>query len=193
MASTVRTKAHPTIHEFELIRAIHRRHGRHTPSVIQGIGDDAAIITSRAGQWTVLTTDLLTEAHRHQPPCSPAVPRDDGRLPPAPRRTHRRGYVGFERRMVSQCGTDRDGPFPPGPVSERCTNRGSSLCDRHNRRRIGRPKTLERSTAPYETLPVDHRTLDQAPAISHRTAPASNRARRGRPMAQYPSIRDLRD
>ena len=61
MASTVRTKAHPTIHEFELIRAIHRRHGRHTPSVIQGIGDDAAIITSRAGQWTVLTTDLLTE------------------------------------------------------------------------------------------------------------------------------------
>jgi len=61
MASTVRTKAHPTIHEFDLIRALHRRHGRHTPSVIQGIGDDAAIITSRAGQWTVLTTDLLTE------------------------------------------------------------------------------------------------------------------------------------
>lgn len=61
MAPTVRTKAHPTIHEFELIRAIHRRHGRPTPSVIQGIGDDAAIITSRTGQWTVLTTDLLTE------------------------------------------------------------------------------------------------------------------------------------
>ena len=32
-----------------------------SPSVIQGIGDDAAVITSRAGQWTVLTTDLLTE------------------------------------------------------------------------------------------------------------------------------------
>jgi len=61
MASTVRTNAHPTIHEFDLIRALHRRHGRHTPSVIQGIGDDAAIIMSRAGQWTVLTTDLLTE------------------------------------------------------------------------------------------------------------------------------------
>jgi len=29
--------------------------------VIQGIGDDAAVITSRAGQWIVLTTDLLTE------------------------------------------------------------------------------------------------------------------------------------
>ena len=61
MASTVRTKVRPTIHEFNLIRALHRRHGRRTPSVIQGIGDDAAIITSRAGQWTVLTTDLLTE------------------------------------------------------------------------------------------------------------------------------------
>ena len=61
MAATVRTKVRPTIHEFNLIRALHRRHGRHTPSVIQGIGDDAAVITERAGQWTVLTTDLLTE------------------------------------------------------------------------------------------------------------------------------------
>jgi thiamine-monophosphate kinase len=61
MASTVRTKARPTIHEFDLIRALRRRHGHHNPSVIQGIGDDAAVITSRAGQWTVLTTDLLTE------------------------------------------------------------------------------------------------------------------------------------
>ena len=62
MASTVRRKARPTIHEFDLIRALHRRHGRRRKaSVIQGIGDDAAVITSRAGQWTVLTTDLLTE------------------------------------------------------------------------------------------------------------------------------------
>ena len=61
MASTVRTKARPKIHEFDLIQALHRRHSRRTPSVIQGIGDDAAVITSRAGQWTVLTTDLLTE------------------------------------------------------------------------------------------------------------------------------------
>jgi thiamine-monophosphate kinase len=61
MVSTVRTKARPTIHEFDLIRALHRRHGRPTPSLIQGIGDDAAVITSRADQWTVLTTDLLTE------------------------------------------------------------------------------------------------------------------------------------
>jgi thiamine-monophosphate kinase len=61
MASTVRTKARSSIHEFDLIRALHRRYGRRSPSVIQGIGDDAAIITSRTGQWTVLTTDLLTE------------------------------------------------------------------------------------------------------------------------------------
>jgi thiamine-monophosphate kinase len=61
MASTVRTKARSTIHEFDLIRTLHRHHGRRSPSVIQGIGDDAAIITSQAGQWTVLTTDLLTE------------------------------------------------------------------------------------------------------------------------------------
>jgi thiamine-monophosphate kinase len=61
MAPTVPPKAGSTIHEFDLIRALHRRHGRHTPSVIQGIGDDAAVITSRAGQWTVLTTDLLAE------------------------------------------------------------------------------------------------------------------------------------
>ena len=61
MASTVRPKARSTIHEFDLIHALHRRHSRRTPSVIRGIGDDAAVITSRAGQWTVLTTDLLTE------------------------------------------------------------------------------------------------------------------------------------
>jgi len=57
----IRKKAHPTIHEFELIRVLHRLHGCRTPTVIQGIGDDAAVITARAGQWTVLTTDLLTE------------------------------------------------------------------------------------------------------------------------------------
>jgi thiamine-monophosphate kinase len=61
MASMVHTKARPTIHEFALIRALHRRHGRRPSSVIQGIGDDAAVVTSGAGQWTVLTTDLLTE------------------------------------------------------------------------------------------------------------------------------------
>ena len=61
MVSTVRAKATPAIHEFDLIRTLHRRYGHRTPSVIQGIGDDAAVIGAKAGQWTVLTTDLLTE------------------------------------------------------------------------------------------------------------------------------------
>ena len=61
MVSTVRTKARSKIHEFDLIRSLHRRYGRRSPSVIQGIGDDAAVITSQADEWTVLTTDLLTE------------------------------------------------------------------------------------------------------------------------------------
>jgi thiamine-monophosphate kinase len=61
MVSTVRTKARPTIHEFDLIHTLHRKYSRHTPSIIRGIGDDAAVIASQAGQWTVLTTDLLTE------------------------------------------------------------------------------------------------------------------------------------
>ncbi len=61
MAFTVRTKASSTIHEFDLIHALHQQYSRRTPSVIRGIGDDAAVITSQAGQWTVLTTDLLTE------------------------------------------------------------------------------------------------------------------------------------
>jgi thiamine-monophosphate kinase len=61
MAATFGSKARSTIHEFDLIHALHQRHSRRAPSVIRGIGDDAAVITSRAGQWTVLTTDLLTE------------------------------------------------------------------------------------------------------------------------------------
>ena len=61
MAFTVRTKARSTIHEFGLIHALYQQYSCHTPSIIRGIGDDAAVITSRAGQWTVLTTDLLTE------------------------------------------------------------------------------------------------------------------------------------
>jgi len=61
MAPTFRPKTHSTIHEFDLIRSLHQQHSRRTPSVIRGIGDDAAVITSRPGQWTVLTTDLLAE------------------------------------------------------------------------------------------------------------------------------------
>ena len=61
MAATVHPKVRSTIHEFDLIHALRKQHTLRTPSVIRGIGDDAAVITSKAGQWTVLTTDLLTE------------------------------------------------------------------------------------------------------------------------------------
>ncbi len=61
MAPTYRPKTSSPIHEFDLIHALRKQYHLRTPSVIRGIGDDAAVITSKAGQWTVLTTDLLTE------------------------------------------------------------------------------------------------------------------------------------
>lgn len=61
MASTVRSKAHSTIHEFNLIRTLQQRHSRADPSVIRGIGDDAAVVTSGRNRWSLLTTDLLAE------------------------------------------------------------------------------------------------------------------------------------
>jgi thiamine-monophosphate kinase len=61
MASTLRPKARSTIREFDLIRALSQKHSRRAPSVIRGIGDDGAVIAPQAGQWTLLTTDLLTE------------------------------------------------------------------------------------------------------------------------------------
>jgi thiamine-monophosphate kinase len=61
MAPAFRPKARSTIHEFDLIQALHQRYSRRTPSVVRGIGDDAAVIASPARQWMVLTTDLLTE------------------------------------------------------------------------------------------------------------------------------------
>jgi thiamine-monophosphate kinase len=61
MALTYRPKTSSPIHEFDLIHTLRKQYSLRTPSVIRGIGDDAAVITSKAGQWTVLTTDLLTE------------------------------------------------------------------------------------------------------------------------------------
>ena len=61
MAATAWSKSRSTIHEFDLIRALQQRHGRKSPSVIRGIGDDAAVVTSGAGRWSLLTTDLLAE------------------------------------------------------------------------------------------------------------------------------------
>ncbi len=47
--------------EFRLIRDLHRRFGRTGPSVLCGIGDDAAIIRPFPGHHLILTTDLLAE------------------------------------------------------------------------------------------------------------------------------------
>ena len=182
-------KARPTIHEFDLIHALRRQHSLHTPSVVRGIGDDAAVIASRAGQWTVLTTDLLTEGvHFDLRTASMAdigfraaaanlsdiaamgatpqyllavlaiprtgsrrtglsdVPWNDGRMSPVPRAADRRRYIDFKWRMVSQPDTDRNRLSSQGPFSERRSDRGLSLRDRHYRRRLGRLNTLERTT-----------------------------------------------
>ena len=56
-----RRKAAQPIQEFPLIRQLQRRHERSSPLIRKGIGDDAAVISIPAGEWTVLTTDLLTE------------------------------------------------------------------------------------------------------------------------------------
>ena len=61
MAPTAHSKSRSAMYEFDLIRTIQQRHRRHDPSVIRGIGDDAAIVTSEAGEWSLLTTDLLAE------------------------------------------------------------------------------------------------------------------------------------
>ncbi len=56
-----RRKAAQPIQEFPLIRQLQRRHERSSPLIRKGIGDDAAVISIPAGDWAVLTTDLLTE------------------------------------------------------------------------------------------------------------------------------------
>lgn len=53
--------AGPRLHEFQLIEHLRRRFGRTGPSVVLGIGDDAAIIKLPPGHHLLLTTDLLTE------------------------------------------------------------------------------------------------------------------------------------
>jgi thiamine-monophosphate kinase len=56
-----RRKATQPIQEFTLIRHLQRRFERRSPLIRKGIGDDAAIVSIPAGDWAVLTTDLLTE------------------------------------------------------------------------------------------------------------------------------------
>ena len=56
-----RRKASTPIQEFPLIRQLQRRFERKSPSILQGIGDDAAVVSILSGNWVVLTTDLLAE------------------------------------------------------------------------------------------------------------------------------------
>lgn len=51
----------PLLSEFALIRSLRRRFGRTGPSVVRGIGEDAAIIRMPTGSRLLLTTDLLAE------------------------------------------------------------------------------------------------------------------------------------
>lgn len=56
-----RRPANLPIHEFALIRSLKRRFARHASGLVQGIGDDAAVIETSAQDWWHLTTDLLAE------------------------------------------------------------------------------------------------------------------------------------
>lgn len=54
-------KAEPAIREFALIQALEQRFAGRAPGLVQGIGDDAAVIETSARAWWHLTTDLLAE------------------------------------------------------------------------------------------------------------------------------------
>jgi len=56
-----RRQADLSIQEFALIRSLRGRFARHAPGLVQGIGDDAAVIETSARAWWHLTTDLLAE------------------------------------------------------------------------------------------------------------------------------------
>lgn len=54
-------KAGHTLQEFALIRALQRRFASREPALLQGIGDDAAVVAASKQEWWHLTTDLLAE------------------------------------------------------------------------------------------------------------------------------------
>lgn len=56
-----RRQASPPLREFALIRTLERRFSRRAPGLVQGIGDDAAVIATSSSTWWHLTTDLLAE------------------------------------------------------------------------------------------------------------------------------------
>jgi thiamine-monophosphate kinase len=56
-----RRQANPPLHEFALIRSLEDRFARRAPGLVQGIGDDAAVIETSRRIWWHLTTDALAE------------------------------------------------------------------------------------------------------------------------------------
>lgn len=56
-----RRSANAPLQEFALIRSLEQRFACHTPGLVQGIGDDAAVIETSTQTWWHLTTDLLAE------------------------------------------------------------------------------------------------------------------------------------
>lgn len=54
-------KAKSVIQEFPLIRGLAHRFARRAPGLIQGIGDDAAVVEPTSRSWWHITTDLLAE------------------------------------------------------------------------------------------------------------------------------------
>lgn len=54
-------KAKSTIREFPLIQRLARRFAREAPGLVQGIGDDAAVVEPASRIWWHVTTDLLAE------------------------------------------------------------------------------------------------------------------------------------
>ena len=55
------SRPHTTKSEFDFINSLRQRVASGSPSVIAGIGDDAAVFRSTAGKETVITADLLVE------------------------------------------------------------------------------------------------------------------------------------
>lgn len=49
------------IREFDLIRGLAREYSAGHPSILRGIGDDAAVISPSSNRWELFTTDLLAE------------------------------------------------------------------------------------------------------------------------------------
>lgn len=54
-------KAKSVIQEFPLIRGLAHRFARRAPGLVQGIGDDAAVVEHSSRTWWHVTTDLLAE------------------------------------------------------------------------------------------------------------------------------------